>query len=278
MFDAHKQNPEQRFIAEGKNEREKSVTAVVYDTFSRAWGKKAWDDVTYGQLEVVFRAVFDHSSNELGIEAMPHKLEAEYKTQLIAAIMDQISVIVPDIEEDQWGDVFEHFAKSVPEEQETILRQALLVLKPSEEQKWNRMKIVRTLIDLDPMFFVQLSSFGFTRKDELNIARRVSEKNGQNIFAFIDSVGVLTPEFQEAVFAQFSLGLEWYIDYKKPSPEEAVELIRRVDVSRQEHLRESLSIPPRTFGLERKIFSMLENEYKKSFPIHVEEMHALGIV
>lgn len=276
MIDVYGYQPDKRLIAESKEKRETSIASVVYDALSSAWGEKQWDDVSYKELKSLLRMVYLKSEKELGVLALPHKIAREYHTQIITTIMNQIPVMIHDLADDQLSDVYEQFAEAIPEATDLILRQALCVIESTPEQKFNRFSLARKLIDRDQNFFSQLSKFGFTMKDEIDIARRVSGKRGINVFEFAASAGGLTDAFRQAVFKEFSQGMQWYVDFKRLSPEEAKRFLQETDVTCREEVREILRVPPRQFGNERKIMPTFENRYEKDHPIDVDSMRMLS--
>ena len=276
MLEMQRVHPDQQNTVHSKEKSEKSIVSVLHNHLLSEVRDRSYEDMNYADLERILKNVYERCVAELNIAGMPDKIGQEYVRQLIDTMITQIPEQIPGIEEDQLSEVYEHFANAVPEWNEVILRQALRSVPQTQIQRWNRFRLARTLITLDKNFFSQLSQFGFPVMDQIDIARRVCGKYKMNLFEFAASTGGLTDEFRETVFEECSQGMQWYLDFKKLSPNEAADLIRDSEEDTRIQLRSILNIPPRSFLDAQKMIPLSENRFEKSFYIDVDHMRSLG--
>ncbi len=257
---------------EPNREREKSITSVVYDQLTSAWGEKKWDEVEFDDLEVMLRTVFKQVVAELGVANHSFKVVEVYKTEIISAMIDQMPLLFDGVDETNISDVCESFANAVPESRKDIFRKALRTLKPTDGNKWERFKSARLLVDQDIQEFKDLGQFGFTQKEQVDLARRIAAKQGVDIFTFAETAGVATDEFVETVFLNLPSQVPIYARHKKLSPDALAELLKGIHLTVRESTRSAFQVPPRTFGMERKVIGTFENPYEKEFPVDVRAL------
>lgn len=272
MMDTHEHIPEQRFIAEGKHEREKSISSIVYDTLSQVWDRRNWDDVTYVQMEVLFRSAYDQGCTELGVDEMPHKLASEYQTQLIREMINQIPIIMDSVDEEDLGDVYEHLANALPNAKVEILAQSLRSLDVTERQKLSRTRLARLLIETDPQAYLELESYGFSQTEQIELARRVAGKEGLSLFEFVNSLGE-TPseEFVKAVLEQMPGQIVCYAEFANLSSEEISRMMHTAKPESQSIMKAELGVPATPEKKSAHQF-IRRNKFDSFHPIELERI------
>lgn len=276
MSELRRQPSESRFTVEGKQEREKSIASVVYDALSKGWGTNTWDDVSYKQMEAMFRAVHDHSTKELGVLEMPHKVEAEYKRQLINTLVDQISVVMRNVDEDDLVEVYEHAAIAIPDAASDILKRSLHALKGTVREKTDRFHLARVLVEKNPRAFLELSELGISELQQIELARGLAGKEGLTIFAFVESVGgTVTDAFARGVIKQIPGEFAACAEFLRLSPAEIQEMLRETPVDSKTEMKAGLPIPVKPE--KKSAFDFVRrNRFETQHPIDIERLSKFG--
>ena len=250
---------------------ERAIATVVYDSMSATWKDVEFEQVTHAQMQEKWKQVFEESTAEFEEQMRTKKMREIYQTQILEQMIDQVPVLLSAIDEDDWGEALELLADAVPDHAVTIFKKSLALIPAAPNQRWTRIHLARRLLEQDPTLFLDLTSFGFTEKDTVDIARRIAGKRKENIFAFVNSLknGALTESFIHTVLDHLPGQMREYAKFAKLSPDALNTLVKKISSEKREAFRKEFNVPLKTIDDEHKI-QHRENSYAQEYPIHSE--------